>query len=260
VNQPPIVTPRIDPALIFEHYRGVWGTALLSAAISEFKVFERLAQGRRAEQELVAELNLSSRAGNMLLVALKAMGLLSADGSGRVGLTEMAREHLLPGGEFYVGDYVSQVDNTEPVRQMVERLRTNRPAGAAPQEQGVAFIYREGMSSAMEQEAAARKLTLALAGRAKNVAPVLADRVPLGDAKVLLDVGGGTGIYSVAFLKRYPKLRAVVWDRPQVLKVAKEFAEAAGVADRLRLEPGDMFADPVPAGCDAVLLSNILHD
>lgn len=261
MNHPQLSTPRIDPAPIFEHYRGVWGTALLSVAISEFKLFERLASGSRAERELVGELNLSPRAGNVLLVALKAMGLLAADASGRIGLSEMAREHLLPDGEFYVGDYVSQLEDTEPVRQIVERLRTNRPAGAAPQEQGVAFIYREGMSSAMEQETAARKLTLALAGRAKNVAPVLAERSPLlADAKVLLDVGGGTGIYSVACLKRYPKLRAVVWDRPQVLKVAKEFAEAAGVADRLRLEPGDMFADPVPAGCDAVLLSNILHD
>lgn len=258
--QPSSATPRIDPAPIFEHYRGVWGTALLSAAICEFKVFERLAQGPRPERELVAELNLSPRAGNVLLVALKAMGLLAADTSGRIRLTAMAQEHLLPGGEFYAGDYVSQLDDSEPVRQMIERLRTNRPAGAAPQEQGVAFIYREGMASAMEQEAAARKLTLALAGRAKNVAPVLAERAPLDDAKVLLDVGGGTGIYCIACLTRYPKLRAIVWDRPQVLKVAKEFAEAAGVADRLRLEPGDMFADPLPAGCDAILLSNILHD
>jgi hypothetical protein len=116
------------------------------------------------------------------------------------------------------------------------------------------------MSSAMEQEAAARKFTLALAGRAKNVAPVLAERVPMADAKVLLDVGGGTGIYSIACLRKYPNLRAIVWDRPQVLKVAKEFADAAGVADRLELRPGDMFADPVPTGCDVMLLSNILHD
>jgi ubiquinone/menaquinone biosynthesis C-methylase UbiE len=84
--------------------------------------------------------------------------------------------------------------------------------------------------------------------------------VPLGNAKVLLDVGGGTGIYSIACLRRYPKLRAIVWDRPQVLKVAREFAKADGVLDRIDFVPGDMFADPLPAGCDVMLLSNILHD
>jgi hypothetical protein len=55
-------------------------------------------------------------------------------------------------------------------------------------------------------------------------------------------------------------LRAVVWDRPEVLAVAREMGEEHGVSDRLELVPGDMFADPVPEGCDAVLLSNILHD
>lgn len=252
--------PSIDPAPIFEHYRGVYATALLGAAIADFRLFERLAASSREEAELVREMELSPRAANVLLVAMRAMGLVAADSRGRVSLTDLAREHLIAGGPFDVSDYVSQANNSQAVREMVERLRSNQPAGAKPDEQGVAFIYRQGMSSAMEQESAARKFTLALAGRAKNVAPVLARKVPLDQAKVLLDVGGGTGIYSIACLQRYPGLRAIVWDRPEVLKVAREFAEAAGVADRLQLQPGDMFADPVPDDCDVILLSNILHD
>jgi SAM-dependent methyltransferase len=112
----------------------------------------------------------------------------------------------------------------------------------------------------MEQEDAARKLTLALAGRARNVAPVTAQRLPLTGAEVLLDAGGGTGIYSFAFLRRNPNLRAIIWDRPQVLKIAGELAGREGMSDRIQLLPGDMFADPVPGGCDVVLVSNILHD
>ncbi|HSU65940.1 MAG TPA: methyltransferase [Tepidisphaeraceae bacterium] len=253
-------TPRTDPAILFELHRGSYATALLTAAVSEFRLFDRLAAGPKSEAELIQELQLTPRAGNVLLVAMKAMGLLTADASRRISMTDLAREHLVHGGEFDIIGYVDMALHAEATRDMVERLRTSRPAGAKPQEDGVAFIYREGMPSAMEQEAAARKHTLALAGRAKNVAPVLAQRVPMGDVKCMLDVGGGSGIYSIACLKRYPKLRAVVWDRPQVLKVAKEFAEQAGVADRLDLRPGDMFADPVPTGCEVILLSNILHD
>lgn len=99
-----------------------------------------------------------------------------------------------------------------------------------------------------------------LAGRAKNIAPVLAQKVDLSQAKCLLDVGGGTGLYSIAFLQRYPKLRAIVFDRPAVLKVTAEFARDYGVADRLQCVAGDMFADPLPADCDVALLSNVLHD
>jgi hypothetical protein len=55
-------------------------------------------------------------------------------------------------------------------------------------------------------------------------------------------------------------LRAIVLDRPEVLRVAAEMAQQYDVSDRLELLAGDMFADPLPRGCDVVLLSNILHD
>jgi SAM-dependent methyltransferase len=251
--------PKTDPAPIFELYRGAYATALLSAAVNEFQIFQRLASASKSEPEIAAELGLSARATNVLLVGLRAMKLLASDSSGRVILTDLAREHLA-GGEFDISDYVSQAAQTPAVREMIERLRTGRPAGAAPQEQGVGWIYRQGQRSAMEQEDAARKLTLALAGRARNVAPVTAQRLPLTGAKVLLDAGGGTGIYSFAFLRRNPNLRAIIWDRPQVLKIAGELAGREGMSDRIQLLPGDMFADPVPGGCDVVLVSNILHD
>jgi predicted O-methyltransferase YrrM len=84
--------------------------------------------------------------------------------------------------------------------------------------------------------------------------------VPLSRARLLLDVGGGTGLYSVACLQKNPHLHAVVWDRPEVLKVAAEMAAAYGVSDRLECRPGDMFKDALPPGADVVLLSNVLHD
>ena len=111
----------------------------------------------------------------------------------------------------------------------------------------------------MEQEASARRLTLALAGRAKNVAPSLAAQIDLNHTSTLLDLGGGTGIYSIACLQKYPHLKAIVFDHPQVLKVAEEMGQAYGVADRLFFQPGDMFVDPLPE-CETILLSNVLHD
>src|SRR5262249_51690475 len=129
-----------------------------------------------------------------------------------------------------------------------------------PREKGVGFLFRPGLRSAMEEEASARDFTLMLAGRAKNVAPWLAEKVQLPGAKKLLDVGGGTGIYSIACLRRNPALRATLWDRPEVLRVATEFAATSEVSERLELLPGDMFTDELPTGADVILLSNVLHD
>ncbi len=254
-----LTVPPLDATPIFEIFRGSYATELLTAAVSHLGVFRRLAAGPRTFAELRQDLGLQERPGHVLVTALRAMGLLAADAPGRLGLTELAAEHLVPGRPFDVSDYIGLAADSPGVLAMVERLRSNRPAGAGPDDAGVGFIYRAGIDSAMEKEAAARRLTLALAGRARNVAPVLAEAVGLGDANVLLDVGGGTGLYSIACLQRNPGLRAIVWDRPEVLKVAAELAAAHGVADRLECRAGDMFADAVPAA-DVVLLSNVLHD
>ena len=144
------------------------------------------------------------------------------------------------------------------VWQMVQLLRSNRPLDGDGS--GTAFIYRDGVKSAMEASESARHLTLALAGRAKNVAPSLADAVTLSDQAVILDVGGGTGIYSYALLQKHPGATAIIFDRPEVLRVADEMARSYGVNDRVELMPGDMFHDELPDAVDTVLLSNILHD
>ncbi len=255
---PPLSVPPLDPTPIFDLFRGHYGSELLTAAVAHFHLFERLAQGARRVESLRVDLGLAERPTVVLLTALRAMGLLTGDDEGRIALTPLSRE-FLSGPPFDIGGYIGLDADAPGVRSMVERLRTNRPPGTRPEEAGTAFIYREGVASAMEREAEARRLTLALAGRARIVAPVLAKRVRLSEARVLLDVGGGTGLFSIAFLRANPNLRAIVWDRPEVLKVAGELAETHGVADRLECLPGDMFADVVPSA-DVVLLSNVLHD
>ncbi len=256
--------PTTDPTPIFEAFRGSYATELLTAAVAHFKLFELLHAGPTSFDSLAKSTNLAPRAATVLLTALCGMGLLSrrqSDGAPLYELTAVAREHLLPGGPFYVGDYVGLTADSPGVKEMIERLQTNRPPGAKPDEAaGTAFIFREGTRSAMDAHDSARKLTLALAGRAKNVAPVLAQKLPLPNSKLLLDIGGGTGIYAYAFLQANPTLRAIIWDRPEVLKVAEELSETYGVKDRVEFRPGDMFTDPVPTGCDVALLSNILHD
>lgn len=256
----PLAAPSIDPTPIFEIFRGNYGTELLTAAIAHFDLFGRLADGPRHEQELRGELGLEPRPATVLFTALRAFGLVSNGADGRLELTAPAREHLAPGGEFDVSAYVGLAADSPGVLAMVERLRTNRPPGTRDGEDGTAFIYRRGTRSAMDREETARHLTMSLAGRGKNVAPVLAQRLPLEGATHLLDVGGGSGIYAIAWLRRHPHLRATVWDRAEVLKVAAEMATTYGVADRLQCVAGDMFADPVPGDVDVVLLSNVLHD
>jgi predicted O-methyltransferase YrrM len=252
--------PHTDPTPIFEHFRGNFAAELLTAAVAHLHVFDRLADGPLPWDVLRERLGLAERPMNVLLTALRAMGLVVSDSAGRQSLSAIAREHLMPGGSFDVSDYVGLAADAPAVREIVQRLIANRPAGVTAEDESTPWIYKEGAASAMDKAGTARHFTLALAGRAKNVAPYLAARVPLDSAKLLVDVGGGTGIYAIACLQQNLRLRAIVWDRPEVLKIASEMADAYGVADRLECRSGDMFHDAIPAGADAVLLSNILHD
>ncbi len=254
------VPPAIDPTPLFEHFRGSYGSELLTAAVAHFRVIERLTAAPRTFDELRRDLGLAERPAHVLVTALRAFGLLQRAADGVLSPTPLAAEHLVPGAAFDVSDYIGLAADAPGVKAMVERLLANKPASTKPGEAGAAFIYREGLASAMERPDSARHFTLALAGRAKNVAPLLAARVSLAGARTLVDVGGGTGIYSIAWLQRHPDLRAIVWDRPEVLQVTAEMAAAYGVADRLETRAGDMFADPVPTEADVILLSNVLHD
>lgn len=251
--------PATDPAPIMGYFRHAHGSELLVGATVHFRLFDQFAGGPLTLAELGRRIGLGERATLVVTTALRAMELLTLQADGRLAPTPLAAEHLVAGGPFAIADYLGLGAEAPGVKAMVERLRSGKPAGAEQPGQGAAFIFRQGIESAMEREASARRLTFALAGRARNCAPVLAARLPLDGVRRVIDVGGGTGLYAIALLQRHPALTAAVWDRPEVLKIARELALEHGVSERLETIPGDMFADPVPAG-DAILLSNVLHD
>lgn len=77
--------------------------------------------------------------------------------------------------------------------------------------------------------------------------------------KVLLDIGAGPGTYTIAFLKKYPQMKAIVFDLPEVIPLSREYIAAAGLEDRVSFVAGNFYHDPLPEGSDLALLSAIIH-
>src|SRR5437764_9305349 len=98
--------PRSDPAPLFELFRGNHATELLTAAVAHFRVFERLAGGPLDFTALRDGLGLAERPAVVLVTALRAFGLLAGDSGGRLGLTDLAREHLVAGSAFDISGYI----------------------------------------------------------------------------------------------------------------------------------------------------------
>jgi len=75
----------------------------------------------------------------------------------------------------------------------------------------------------------------------------------------LVDVGGGRGSTLAAVLAAHPGLHGILFDRPSVVAGAKDVLQAAGVAARCQVVPGDFMTDPVPAGADAYMLKGAIN-
>ena len=94
---------------------------------------------------------------------------------------------------------------------------------------------------------------------ASKLAPRVAAAVAPGSAKALLDIGGGSGVYTAAFLRAAPEMKATLFDRPPVIEMARERLKEAGVLHRVTLVPGDFYKDEFPTGHDLALISAIIH-
>lgn len=90
-------------------------------------------------------------------------------------------------------------------------------------------------------------------------APYVVKAIGAEGVRRMLDVGGGSGAYSIAFARDHDDLEAEVLDLPAVLPIAQGHIEAAGLADRVITRPGDLRADELGDGYDLIFVSAICH-
>ncbi len=77
--------------------------------------------------------------------------------------------------------------------------------------------------------------------------------------KKLLDIGGGSGAYTIAFLQKNPQLQAIIYDLEGVIPIAEEKIREVQLQNRVSFVAGDYNRDELPGGCDLALLSAVIH-
>jgi hypothetical protein len=255
--------PNIDPAPIVHHLRAAYQTQILVAAVNRLMVLEKFAGGPQSLSNLMLALNLKERPAMVLFPALCAMGILQKDSTGNLDVTQLGR-YLMSSSEPNLIGYLGLGADDPSVANMAELLKHDGPIDS---QKGIAYVMDSQQASPMDDPALARYLTMALAGRAKHLAPLVAPHLPKGHGH-LLDVAGGTGFYTYEYLLLNPDATATVFDRPEVLKVATECMEhfcasgrpgANSIKSRLRFKPGDMLVDLLPQA-DILLAFSLFHD
>jgi cyclopropane fatty-acyl-phospholipid synthase-like methyltransferase len=100
---------------------------------------------------------------------------------------------------------------------------------------------------------------LAMHNRALRKGQILADNLDLSGRKQLFDAGGGPGTYSIFLAKKNPKLKAIVFDLPPAIEIAKGIISKSSVARRISTRAGNYLHDDFGKGNDVVLLSAVFH-
>lgn len=235
---------------------GFWAAKTLAVA-HEIDLFSRLSGTSGMSVEDVARSHeFHPRPAELLLTACAALGLLERRADGRYANSPMTEEHLVRGKPLYFGGWIDMANRREyPAwMRLHDALVTNRPLTWNPDEQESLF---DGEDPLLLETFWQAMYSLAITTSRRMV-----EALDLSDVRHLLDVGGGGGAYDITLCARYPRLRATVFDLPFVCELTRPMIDRAGMADRIDLAAGDFLAGsaPLPAGHDAVLLSNVLHD
>jgi 2-hydroxy-4-(methylsulfanyl)butanoate S-methyltransferase len=227
---------------------GFMGSKALFAALN-LDLFSHLAAKSKPLDDLVRDTGVPLNRLRTILAALTGIGLLAKDGE-LYRNAPASQRYLVRGAPAYFGDYYRfQID-----RQVYPAM-THIDAGIAGDKDKLAF---DSLSGLLSNETEADAFTRAQHAGSLGPALMLTKSLDLGASRMLLDVGGGSGAFSIAFCQRFPELKTTLVDFPNVVAVAKRFVSEARLVDRVSYLTGDAVEVVWPQGQDVVLMSYLM--
>ena len=225
---------------------GVVPAKLLLSAI-ELRVFSHLTEPTSADS--VAQKTQTHAANTrVFLDALAANDLIQKRG-GQYSNTPLAETFLVEGKATYLGDVLA--DDAEWMLPMLDSLTG---------------LVRDGPSSAgcpphsipWPKEAEIRA-NGQRAGVAQQAAAIISQLPEFPHMKKMLDLGAGAGLIGLAIVAAHPAMSGILFDRPEVVEIAKRFIREYEMENRVITIGGDFCADPIGDDYDLVWTSYTLN-
>ncbi len=225
-----------------------FAAAALGAAM-ELGLFWLLERRPLEAQEVASELGIPRSPCRYWLQLLCGIGLLE-EGPGGLELSSTARTAIV--------DVFSQdswallaAEARERLPGLCElplKLRAPGSAGGVPEPLPPTYV-----AQMIEEPGRARRFTRMLCELHQPLADGLAAHLDLAAVERLMDLGGGSGVVSLALLRRYPGLIACVVDVANVCAVGRQIAAENSMEERITYHAADFLRDELPGGFDVVL-------
>jgi hypothetical protein len=231
---------------------GYWVSQALYVA-AKLGIADLLADGPVDCEDLAASTDSHAPSLQRVLRALASVGVFTEVSPGAFALTplgELLRTET-PGSMRALAIMYAE-EQYRAWGELVHSVRTGE----------MAFDHQFGMGYfeyLAQHPEADRVFNEAMTGWTHQLVGAVVDTYDFSPFKTVVDVGGGYGALLAAILQSNPGTQGILFEQPHVVASATEQLVAAGVADRCTVVGGDFFA-AVPAGGDAYVLSQILHD
>jgi acetylserotonin N-methyltransferase len=242
-------TPRTDITQLIDQLRYAWGLSMAEplaqyvAWSEEFGIFDLLeSRGTATIHDICAATPLSFAGADALLGVLGSLTLVERDSNSLYSLTLLAREYILKASPYWVGAGL-YVNCGREIPHTYLRKYDDVPA-TLPVIQGLPEPLRLGIQ------------------HSRNFAPsVVAARTgAFAGIRHLIDVAGGSGVFSIPLALDSPDLRITLVELPSILAEVGKILRTYGVDQRVQLLGLDIFREEwkFPPG-DAILVANIVH-
>ncbi|MBN2292140.1 MAG: methyltransferase domain-containing protein [Pirellulales bacterium] len=220
-------------------------SACVIGAAGELDIWSILAEKSHTAEELADSLGLDLRALTMLLDAVVAIDLLEKRDC-QYSVPKELLDWLTADGR----------DTILPMLHHATNIMRNWAQLAPIVKQGAPLPQQPSIRGAEADQAA-------FIAAMHSVSGPLADGLvaQLGPPKFrhLLDVGGASGTWTMAFLRAVPTATATIFDLPEAIEQARERLAVSPLASRVTLTAGDFYTDDLPQGADYAWVSAICH-
>ncbi|MEL0111853.1 MAG: methyltransferase [Rickettsiales bacterium] len=235
---------RLDIVRLQEMVQGFWHSGALMAAV-ELGLFTAVSKGAGSFAEAAAALDITETNAERLMTACVALKLLELGDDGRMTNAPDVERFLVEGSPRYAGPWMLFTKpRWDDWGKLSEKLKSKK-------------VDRLGKYGEFTVERA-REYHKATYSIGMGAGRRFARQVDMSGRKRLMDLGGGSGAYSIVATGAYEGLKAVVLDLPAVVVVAREVIAENGASERVAAEACDFTTDPFPTDCDvAVMASNL---
>ena len=230
---------------------------------NQLELPSRFVDGAKTPTQIAKDLNLSVRGASALLVTLCRIFVVQVLQDSEESVDDIVYE-LTPSAREYLSDRDAGACFSPFVDTMTNNFTTPESLLECSRPEETKDLMSEHLEQSDEEVANnARHFMKHMNAQSFCCAKALPDVTGLRTVDKptkLLDIGGGSAIYTIEACKSNPNVSGIVFELPTIKPITEEYIDDAKLSDRIEVAAGDFFTDSFPGPVDMVLFSNILHD